>query len=138
MGKNYFTEEQVVKLRKNIYVKNVTEKAITYTDEFKLHFINEYNLGKQPTQIFKEADFDIYVLGEERIKSSSRRFRKNNNRIEGRADTRKNNSGRRPNKKLSLAEENELLKKQNAKLQQELEFLKKMEYLARQAKKSKQ
>ena len=138
MGKNYFTEEQVVKLRKNIYVKNVTEKAITYTDEFKLHFINEYNLGKQPTQIFKEADFDIYVLGEERIKSSSRRFRKNNNRIEGLADTRKNNSGRRPNKKLSLAEENELLKKQNAKLQQELEFLKKMEYLARQAKKSKQ
>ena len=138
MGKNYFTEEQVVKLRKNIYVKNVTEKAITYTDEFKLHFINEYNLGKQPKQIFKEADFDIYVLGEERIKSSSRRFRKNNNRIEGLADTRKNNSGRRPNKKLSLAEENELLKKQNAKLQQELEFLKKMEYLARQAKKSKQ
>lgn len=138
MGKNYFTEEQVVKLRKNIYVKNVTEKAITYTDEFKLHFINEYNLGKQPKQIFKEADFDIYVLGEERIKSASRRFRKYNNRIEGLADTRKNNSGRRPNKKLSLAEENELLKKQNIKLQQELEFLKKMEFLARQAKKSKQ
>ena len=138
MGKNYFTEEQVVKLRKNIYVKNVTEKSITYTDEFKLHFINEYNLGKQPNQIFKEADFDVYVLGEERIKSASRRFKKYNNRIEGLADTRKNNSGRRPNKKLSLAEENELLKKQNIKLQQELEFLKKMEFLARQAKKSKQ
>ena len=138
MGKNYFTEEQVVKLRKNIYVKNVTEKSITYTDEFKLHFINEYNLGKQPKQIFKEADFDTYVLGEERIKSASRRFRKYNNRIEGLSDTRKNNSGRRPNKKLSLAEENELLKKQNIKLQQELEFLKKMEFLARQAKKSKQ
>lgn len=39
MGKNYFTPEQVEQLRKNKYVKHVSEKAITYTEEFKEIFM---------------------------------------------------------------------------------------------------
>lgn len=138
MGKYYFTEEQVKELKNNKYVKNVSEKAITYTDEFKIHFINEYNLGKLPKQIFKESGFNIKVLGDKRISTSTERFKRQNQRIEGLADTRANNSGRRRGKTLTIEEENDLLRSQNAKLQQELDFLKKMEYLARQAKKSKQ
>ena len=138
MGKYYFTEEQVEELKNNKYVKNVSEKAITYTDEFKIHFINEYNLGKLPKQIFKESGFNIKALGDKRISKSTERFKRQNQRIEGLADTRANNSGRRRGKALTIEEENDLLRRQNAKLQQELDFLKKMEYLARQAKKSKQ
>ncbi len=138
MGKYYFTEEQVKTLKNNRYVKNVSIKAITYTEEFKIHFINEFNLGKSANQIFKECGFDTKVLGEKRIIGCRKRFKKQNNRIEGLTDTRGKNSGRRKGKVLTIEEENELLRKQNEKLQQELEFLKKMEYLARQAKKSKQ
>ena len=43
MGKNYFTQEQVEQLRKNKYVKHVSEKSITYNKEFKETFMLEYN-----------------------------------------------------------------------------------------------
>ena len=138
MSNILFDEEQQKQLRANHWVKSVTEKSISFTEDFKIHFINEYNLGKLPKQIFKDCGFDINMLGDKRIEQCTARFKKQNKRIEGFHDTRTNNSGRGLGKELSIDEENELLKKQNAKLQQELEFLKKMEYLARQAKKSKQ
>lgn len=138
MSNILFDEEQQKQLRANHWVKSVTEKSISFTEDFKVYFINEYNLGKLPKQIFKDAGFDINMLGDKRIEQCTARYKRQNKRIEGFHDTRANNSGRRIGKELSIEEENELLKKQNAKLQQELEFLKKMEYLTRQAKKSKQ
>lgn len=138
MSNILFDEEQQKQLRANHWVKSVTEKSISFTEDFKVYFINEYNLGKLPKQIFKDAGFDINMLGDKRIEQCTARYKRQNKRIEGFHDTRANNSGRRIGKELSIEEENELLKKQNIKLQQELEFLKKMEFLARQAKKSKQ
>ena len=138
MSNILFDEEQQKQLRANHWVKSVTEKSISFTEDFKVYFINEYNLGKLPKQIFKDAGFDINMLGDKRIEQCTARYKRQNKRIEGFHDTRANNSGRRIGKELSIDEENELLKKQNIKLQQELEFLKKMEFLARQAKKSKQ
>ncbi len=35
MSKVLFTDSEVKKLRKNKYVKSVSNKSITYTDEFK-------------------------------------------------------------------------------------------------------
>ena len=46
MGKNYFTEEQRKKLLENHYIEKVSEKAITYTKEFKEIFAEEYHLEK--------------------------------------------------------------------------------------------
>lgn len=138
MSNILFNDEQQKQLRTNRWVKSVTEKSISFTEDFKVHFINEYNLGKLPKQIFKDAGFDINMLGDKRIEQCAARYKRQNKRIEGFHDTRANNLGRRTGKELSIEEENELLKKQNAMLQQELEFLKKMEFLARQAKKSKQ
>ena len=138
MSNILFNDEQQKQLRTNRWVKSVTEKSISFTEDFKVHFINEYNLGKLPKQIFKDAGFDINMLGDKRIEQCTARYKRQNKRIEGFHDTRANNLGRRTGKELSIEEENELLKKQNAMLQQELEFLKKMEFLARQAKKSNQ
>ena len=50
-------------LSKNRYVKRVSEKGITYTDEFKSLFIAEHSMGKLPIQIFQDAGFDIDVIG---------------------------------------------------------------------------
>lgn len=41
MSKLIFTSEQIRVLRRNPYVKNVSEKSITYSDEFKRHFVSE-------------------------------------------------------------------------------------------------
>ena len=42
MSKKTFTDLEMLDLSKNKYVKNVTSKGITYTNEFKLQFIAEY------------------------------------------------------------------------------------------------
>ena len=53
MSNILFDEEQQKQLRSNHWVKSVTEKSISFTEDFKVYFINEYNLGKLPKQIFK-------------------------------------------------------------------------------------
>ena len=55
MSKKIFTEQEILELSKNKYVKNVTAKGITYTNEFKLQFIAEYENGKTSRAIFEDA-----------------------------------------------------------------------------------
>ena len=124
MGKNYFTPEQVEELRKNKYVKHVSEKAITYTEEFKERFMLEYNSGKLPAQIITEMGFNYKVLGDARVKSISKRYRVQAKRPEGFKDTRAVSSGRPLTRQLS---QEELIERQK----QEIELLKaKVEYLS--------
>lgn len=124
MGKNYFTPEQVEQLRKNKYVKHVSEKAITYTEEFKEVFLLEYNSGKIPSQILTEMGFDIKVLGSSRVRKISERTKKQSLRPEGFKDTRADSSGRPRTKDLT---QEELIERQK----QEIEVLKaKVEFLS--------
>lgn len=76
MSKINFTDENILELSKNIYIKNISNKSITYTNEFKIHFITEYNNGKTPKQIFNESGFDIDIIGTKRIEYASSRWRK--------------------------------------------------------------
>lgn len=46
MSKIRFSKNEIDKLSKNKYVLKVNDKAITYTNEFKIHFIAEYSKGK--------------------------------------------------------------------------------------------
>lgn len=137
MSNKIFTIEEQEKLRVNPYVKNVTDKSITYTEEFREYFINQYKQGKLPKEIFKEAGFDINILGNKRIKSNTNRFKKMSERIEGFKDTREENSGKPLKHELTDEEKIVKLKEENLKLKQQLEFLKKMEFLARQVKQDK-
>ena len=43
------------KLESNIHIYKVTSKNIYYTDDFKLKAVEEYNQGKEPEDIFKDA-----------------------------------------------------------------------------------
>lgn len=63
MGINYFTKEQIELLSSNKYVVNVSEKAITYSEEFKLIFLSEMNNGLTPKLIFEKYGFSYNVLG---------------------------------------------------------------------------
>ncbi len=125
MGKNYFTLEQVEQLRKNKYVKHVSEKAITYTEEFKEIFILEYKSGKSPSQILTEMGFNCKVLGKARIDNISRRTRKQSIRPEGFKDTRVDNlhMGRPRTRELTPKEQMERLKLENEILKAKVEFL---------------
>ncbi len=73
------------------------------------------------------------MLGDKRIEQCTARFKKQNLRDEGFVDTRTLKSGKVSKPRvLSKDEEIEQLRNKNLQLQQELEFLKKMEFLARQ------
>ena len=139
MSKKIFSSTQIKKLSINKYVKNITEKGITYTNEFKIHFIAEYEIGKTPRKIFEDAGFDIDIVGIERIKSSSRRWRKsyNDKGVMGLDDTRTLNSGRTINRELTLEQ---ILAKKDAEIQYlkaELELVKKLEISERKVKNNK-
>lgn len=133
MGLYYFAEEQVEKLKLNPNVKNVTRKSITYQDSFKSQFMKAYEAGKIPKQIFREAGFDIEVLGERRIHGASARWKVQAKRLEGFKDTRKGGSGRPSTKDLS---KDEIIRRQKAQieyLKQERDFLLELERLERLA-----
>jgi hypothetical protein len=123
MGKNYFTPEQVEQLKKNKYVKHVSEKAITYTEEFKEVLMMEYNSGKLPSQILTEMGFNYKVLGERRIATIVYNTKKQALRPEGFKDTRSTESGRPLERELSPEEQMERLKQENEILKAKVEFL---------------
>lgn len=104
MSKKLFLNEEIEILSKNKYVKKVTKKGFTYSDEFKKVFISENEKGKSPKDIFVECGFDINIIGLKRIQSSSSRWRSafRRNSINQLQDTRKYNTGRPSQKKLSL------------------------------------
>ena len=129
MGVNYFTEEQVRKLEKNPYVKKVSNKSITYAEEFKELFWIDYQNGIQPIEIFKKYGFDPNVLGKQRRVNFTKRIKKQVQRVEGFKDTRKDNAGRPSTKDLSLEEQVERLKHKNKVLQQENDFLKRVRFI---------
>ena len=127
MSKKLFNEIEIEKLKNNIYVKEVSERGITYTDEFKIKFIAEHRNGKMPRKIFEEAGFEIETLGDDRVKSASKRWSrayKQSGEL-GLGDTRKTNSGRTLTQELTL--ERQLARKEAeiAYLKAEVELLKK-------------
>ena len=60
-----FTKEQQLLLSQNPSVDRVSDKSITYKDEFKLLAVNKYANGKLPAEIFREAGFDLKIIGNE-------------------------------------------------------------------------
>jgi len=78
MGRGRLTADEIRILSENEYVTKVTENRITYSNEFKLLFINEYFSGKTPSQIFIDAGFDVEILGTKRIERCSYRWREAN------------------------------------------------------------
>ena len=94
MSKKLFTDVQVKKLSKNKWIKNVTNKGITYTNEFKYKLVKECeNYKKFPQEVFRECGIDPEIVGKGRIEASAHRCRKQLNYIGKITDTRTTNSG---------------------------------------------
>lgn len=76
MGRGRLTPEEVQQLYENPYVKEIKGNQIVFTDEFKMHFVQEYKeAGKGPTSIFREAGFDTKILGTKRIERAAARWK---------------------------------------------------------------
>lgn len=132
MSNILFTDKDVKKLSKNKYVKKVSNKSITYTNEFKEKVVFETeNYKKFPRQVFEECGFDIDVIGSKRIENAAYKWRKKYKQQGELKDTRKHKSGRPLKRELS---DTEKLKRAEAKihlLEAENELLKKNDMIQR-------
>ncbi|WP_336776991.1 IS3 family transposase [Paenibacillus sp. MMO-58] len=127
MSKKLFSKADQELLSKNKNVKNVSDKAITYSDEFKRLFIDRYLTGKTPREIFEAEGFNIEVLGKKRLEQCADRWKKayERNGIIGLTDSRKESSGRPLEREMT---QEEIIAKQDARiklLESQLELLKK-------------
>jgi len=127
MSKKHFSKTEQDHLLKNKYITKVSAKSITYSDEFKRLFIDQYIEGKTPREIFESQGFNVEVLGMKRIEQCADRWKKAYERdgIVGLLDSRKESSGR-PRKRELTPEE--IISKQDARiklLESQLELLKK-------------
>ena len=129
MTRKLFTEEEIEILKKNKYVGNVTEKAITYTAEFKEEYIGLILTGNNRSEAIRKLGFDPKILGRERVRSLNRRMKRKIRNGETYEDKRTTNSGRRKTKNLedmTEIEQIEYLKHENLVLKAENDLLKKM------------
>ncbi len=133
MSKLIFSEKDVETLSKNPNVLRVSDKSITYSDDFKKYFVEEYLEGKLPRVIFEEAGFDLNIIGQKRFEQATHRWMKSfrKNGIVGLRDTRGENSSHSRVKELS---QDEIIKRQDAKiklLEEQVEMLKKLDKIER-------
>lgn len=134
MSKLRFSKEDIDKLKDNPYVLNITEKAITYADEFKEKFIELYNKGVTPTEIFRKCEILPEIIGQKRIDTFSYRVRQKNKNGKILEDDRKGKSGRPKTRKLTKDEEIQRLKHKVQYQEQQIEFLKKISFVEKKAK----
>lgn len=130
MSKILFTDTQVKKLSKNKWIKRITNKGITYTDEFKYKLVKECeDYKKFPQDVFKECDIDPDIVGMSRIHNSASRWRKQLNSTGKITDTRTTKSGNKLKRELSDKEKLERAEARIKLLEAENELLKKNELI---------
>lgn len=65
MSKRVFNQEQIERLLQNPNVERCSEKSITYRKDFKISALQQYHQGLPPNEIFRQALFDINMIGRE-------------------------------------------------------------------------
>ena len=122
--------ETVRKLNENPSVKKATEWTVSFTAEFKQRAYDEYYAGKSMRQIFTEAGLDVEQLGDRRLENFRNRLLVRASQENGFEDGRKRNSRKEAQStEAQMAKRIRELEHRNAYLEQENDFLKKIQSL---------
>lgn len=128
--KNKFSQVQIQELLKNSNVVKCSDKAITYSKDFKVLAAKQYiEEGKSAKEIFRIAGFDLNVIGKDtpkyRLKDWNKLFRTKG--AAGLQTERRGRGGGRPKTKwLDEKERIKYLEAQVAYLKLENDFLTKL------------
>jgi transposase len=141
MSKITFTESQRRELESNPNVIKVSDRSITYSPDFKVTAVKENIEGKGPSQIFLKYGFDMSIIGSKKPKQCIKRWRDTFQKYgeKGFYTERrgKGATGRPSSKELSTEDKLKKAEARIAYLEAEVEFIKKLDELERQAKKKK-
>ena len=105
------TEEQIQELLESKYIEKVFQNRIIYTNEFKLSALEQYRNGKPSVEIFVEAGINLDIVGRKNAVNLLLKWSK---------------EGIKSKEQLSLKQQLEELKAENAYLKAENDFLKKL------------
>lgn len=123
-------KQYVQQLREHPYVESATEWTVSFTPEFKRLAYDEYYRGKSMREIFEEAGFDVEKLGAKRLENFRASLMQKAAEETGFADKRKDKSLQAPlSNEAALQKRIRELERRNAYLEQENEFLKKIQEL---------
>ncbi len=137
MSTRLLSQEYVKELREHIYVRRATQRTVLFTSEFKQLAYDELHRGKTIREIFTEAGFDIEKLGQKRLENFRERVEKEGEREEGFTDKRLGNFRHETQTdEAKLRKRLKQLEHQVAYLQQENDFLKKIEEAEKAVKKN--
>lgn len=124
------SKEFVKQLNENPNVEKATEWTISFTKEFKQLAYDEYQRGKSMREVFTEAGFDVEKLGEKRMQNFRQKLLARVGNESGFADKRKDKSQQAPpSTEAQMMKRIRELEHRNAYLEQENEFLKKIQEL---------
>ena len=126
MSKKFTIEEQT-ELRRNPYVKSVSESKLQFTSKFKEEFWSRYESGEVNSEILLSMGFDIKVLGS-RSWTIVQSIKKELTRNGQFSDIRQKKTTKNPENK-----NDEWVRHELAYLRQEVEFIKKTILLEREA-----
>ena len=124
------SQAYVKELNEHRYVEQPTEWTVSFTAEFKQLAYDEYYRGKSMRELFTEAGFDVEQLGDARIQNFRRHLLEKADEENGFVDRRKDKTLQAP-----LSTEAQMMKRirelehRNAYLEQENDFLKKIQEL---------
>jgi hypothetical protein len=129
MSKRMFSKHEIKALSSNTNVAKTSKLSITFKDAFKRHSVALHASGIPPQEIFRQAGFDLSVIGSETPRNSLKRWNKlvRAKGINSLADARGKNRGRPPNPVFkSNKEKLKYLEAQVAYLKAENAFLAKL------------
>lgn len=125
-----FTPEEKEILSKSEYVIKVTDYQVQFTPEFKREILKIRESGVGSRDALRILNIDPNILGDKRIDTMFARFRAQSRRAEG--FSRKPNSSKGKKRKKRFENDKDALayyKEYAQQLEQELEFIKKLEAL---------
>lgn len=132
MSKRIFSKEHIEALLLNKNVAGCSERSISYRKDFKVLAVKQYHEGLPPSEIFKQAGFDIHIIGHKTPKHCLSRWRKlceHKGTTGLHIDGRGHSKGRGRPKNLENLTEKEKLKRLEAEvayLKEENRFLAKL------------
>ena len=75
MSKRIFNEEQIKELLQNPNVETCSDKSILYHKDFKISAVKRYHEGLSPNEIFREAKFNLNLIGHDAPKDCLKRWK---------------------------------------------------------------
>ena len=122
------SKEYVNKLKEHPYVAKATEWTVSFTPYFKKMAYNEYYNGKSMRQIFIDVGFDVEILGDKRLQNFRNKLLQKIEKDVDFEDHRINNYRKEAQStEAQMAKRIRELEHRNAYLEQENEFLKKIQ-----------